>query len=133
MSNASGSPYLVPAGRYFKLAEFACKDGTRVPERYYVNVQLLMNNLDVLREHLGVPIGVNSGYRTEAYNKKVGGKSASAHLTARAADIVVKGFSPVAVKAAILALIREGKMRDGGVGLYKTFVHYDVSGAGRRW
>ena len=30
-------------------------------------------------------------------------------------------------------LIREGKMEDGGMGRYSTFVHYDVRGSRARW
>lgn len=116
----------------FKLSEFACKDGTQVPEKYIGNVQLLMNNLQALRAELGLPIHINSGYRTDAYNKSVGGKPDSAHRGAMAADITVIGKSPAQVKAAIEKLIKAGKMHNGGIGLYKTFVHYDICGP-RRW
>lgn len=43
--------------------------------------------LDPLREEYGKPIGVNSGYRSQALNKAVGGATTSDHLTGRAADI----------------------------------------------
>jgi uncharacterized protein YcbK (DUF882 family) len=37
------------------------------------------------------------------------------------------------VKDTIVELIKEGKMKKGGIGLYTTFTHYDVRGFNRRW
>jgi len=54
-------------------------------------------------------------------------------MLAKAADIKVAGLTPTEVKAAIEALIAEGAMKKGGVGLYKTFTHYDVRGRNARW
>lgn len=45
--------------------------------------------LDPLREAYGQPITVNSGYRSPALNKAVGGVKSSQHLTGEAADITV--------------------------------------------
>ena len=50
-----------------------------------------------------------------------------------AADIKVKGMTPKQVKAVIEDLIDDGIMKQGGVGIYKTFVHYDVRGKRSRW
>lgn len=53
------------------------------------NMQALIDNiLDPLRQAYGKPIRVNSGYRSSALNKAVGGVATSDHLTGRAADIV---------------------------------------------
>ena len=43
--------------------------------------------LDPLREKYGKPIYVNSGYRSEALNKAVGGSKTSQHVLGMAADI----------------------------------------------
>ena len=43
--------------------------------------------LDPARERFGAPIYVNSGYRSEAVNKAVGGARRSYHLKGRAADL----------------------------------------------
>ena len=43
--------------------------------------------LDPLREMYGKPIYVNSGYRSEALNKAVGGSKTSQHVLGMAADI----------------------------------------------
>lgn len=117
----------------FNLTEFACKDGTQVPEKYLCNVKELAWNLQVLRNYLGEPVKLNSGYRTPSYNKKVGGKSASKHLLAQAADITVKSKTPKQLAFIIEKLISEKKMKQGGLGLYPGFVHYDIRGTKARW
>lgn len=117
----------------FSLDEFACKDGTPVPKRFMGNVTRLAHNLQTLRDYLGEPIHVNSGYRTVAYNKKVGGKPASKHLKAEAADITVKSKTPKQLAAIIEKLITQGLMTQGGLGIYPGFIHTDVRGTKARW
>lgn len=118
----------------FTLKEFACKDGTPVPEQYYSNVKDLANNLQVLRDYLGVPVSITgSGYRTPSHNAKVKGAKNSQHLYAKAADINAKGYNPVRLASVIEKLIKEGKMKQGGIGVYKGFVHYDIRGTKARW
>jgi uncharacterized protein YcbK (DUF882 family) len=117
----------------FNLNEFKCKDGSPVPDELIENTQLLCENLQVLRNHINKPIRVISGYRSPKYNRRIGGAKKSQHMVAMAADIKVTGMSPAEVKAAIIELIKDGKMMKGGVGLYKTFTHYDVRGRNARW
>lgn len=121
--------------RNFTLQEFACNDEnhTPVPDELLPNIKLLAENLQVLRDFLGCPIQINSGYRTPAYNKKIGGAPLSQHVQGRAADIRTPKFTPAQVHAAILQLINEGKMMQGGVGFYDSWVHYDVRGFKARW
>ncbi len=119
----------------FHIDEFACKDSakTPVPEHYGCNVCKLAGELQALRDNLGKPITVISGYRTPEHNAAVGGSKNSLHMTARAADIRAQGITPEAVHAAILRLIDSGRMQDGGLSLYPTFVHYDIRGHKARW
>ena len=117
----------------FNLNEFKCKDGSPVTDELIENTQLLCENLQVLRNHINKPIRVISGYRSPKYNRRIGGAKKSQHMVAMAADIKVTGMSPAEVKAAIIELIKDGKMMKGGVGLYKTFTHYDVRGRNARW
>lgn len=119
----------------FSRKEFDCKDGTNVPKEYMDNLQELCNNLEVLRDYLNSPISITgSGYRTESHNKKVGGVAKnSQHLYAKAADINAKGYTPKRLYEAIETLIGLGRMKQGGLGLYKTFVHYDIRGTKARW
>lgn len=117
----------------FNLAEFACHDGTQVPDKYLDNVKELAANLQVLRDELGEPIHINSSYRHTAYNKNIGGAKDSQHLTASAGDITCKSLSPKQLHAKIEKLIAAGKMKQGGLGLYPGFVHYDIRGVKARW
>ena len=117
----------------FKLSEFKCRDGTEVPEEFRSNVEVLAENLQVLREYIQKPIVVISGYRSPKYNRKIGGARRSQHLKASAADIIVPGMHPDDVRSTIIKLIKEGKMAKGGVGRYTTFTHYDIRGWNARW
>jgi len=117
----------------FSLWEFRCKDGSNVPDEHMKNVKKLAENLQVLREVVGKPIRVISGYRSKRYNTRINGARRSQHMCAKAADIKIKGLTPAEIKAIIVSLINEGKMYKGGIGIYRTFVHYDVRGRNARW
>ncbi len=117
----------------FKLDEFTCRDGSTVPDEYLSNVKKLCENLQILREELGCPIIVISGYRSLEYNTKIKGAKRSQHLTASAADIVVPGMTSLEVRDTIIKLIKKNKMCKGGVGIYPTFTHYDIRGFNARW
>ena len=117
----------------FNLSEFDCKDGTEMPSELLANVLELAENLQVLRDFVGVPIKINSSYRSLSHNAKIGGSKSSQHLFAKAADIVIESKSPEQVANIIKALISEGKMKQGGIGVYNTFTHYDIRGHKARW
>lgn len=81
--------------RYFTIKEL-CKSQVakefgidNTPNQEVVNnLELLVDNiLDPLREAYGRPVYVNSGYRSLALNKKVGGSKNSQHMKGLAADI----------------------------------------------
>ena len=55
-----------------------------------------------------------------------GGVKNSKHLVGKASDISVKGLTPLEVYNTIERLIKNGDMLQGGLGLYDTFVHYDI-------
>lgn len=117
----------------FHYLEFASKDGAKLPKELEANLVELVQNLQVLREYVGKKITINSGYRSPEHNKKIGGVKESFHVRAMAADIVVEGHTPKQVKEIIQHLILTGRMKEGGIGLYDTFVHYDVRGTKARW
>lgn len=119
--------------RNFNLAEFNCRDGRVVPPKYMNNVRELAHNLQVLRDEIDESIHVNSCYRPPDYNEKIGGAKNSQHLTASAGDITAKGYSPRQLAAKIEKLITQGKMKQGGIGIYPGFVHYDIRGTRARW
>ena len=109
----------------FKVNEFACLDGSEVilicPE--------LVEVLQDVRNHFKAPVTINSGYRSEPYNKKVGGATKSQHIYGKAADIVVKDVKPAAV-ASYLENKYPGKY---GIGRYDKFTHIDTRELMSRW
>ena len=117
----------------FGLSEFKCNDGSLPRGEELANCQELAENLQILREHLGRPIRIISGYRPPEYNRRIGGAKRSQHIAAKAADIKVTGMAPAEVHAVVLKLIKSGEMKQGGVGKYSTFVHYDIRGTAARW
>ena len=81
--------------KYLTIAEL-CRSNTadkflidnKCTKEQAANMMALVNNvLDPLREAYGKPIRVNSGFRCEKLNKKVGGSKTSDHLHGMAADI----------------------------------------------
>ncbi len=117
----------------FSRSDFACKDGTAVPAALGANAARLACNLQALRDRIGACLFINSGYRTPAHNRAVGGVDGSQHVQALAADVYADGWTPAALAAAIEALIAEGRMEEGGLGVYTAFVHYDARGRRARW
>ena len=58
------------------------------------NIILLVDHvLDPIRDHVRLPIIINSGFRCPSLNELVGGKDSSQHLTGQAADFTVIGMT----------------------------------------
>ncbi len=74
--------------------EFECKDGSATPADAIENIRILAKHLQVLRDELGEPIHINSGYRSANYNRKINGAKNSQHVLGKAADITVKSKTP---------------------------------------
>lgn len=106
---------------------------TQVPQHLWHHLQRLADNLQVLRDAVGRPIGISSGYRTVRHNAAVGGSKASQHLDAAAADFYIAGRTADDSYCMVSALIKSGKMREGGLGAYATHTHYDPRGTPARW
>jgi len=117
----------------FSKEEFDCNDGSEMPINVYHNMVKVANQLQVLRDELKKPIHINSAYRSEDYNKQIGGVKNSQHIMGRAADIAIKGMTPIEVSKVIERLISNGDMLQGAIGIYSSFVHYDIRGERRRW
>lgn len=64
-------------------------------------MRLARDVLQPLRDHLGRPVVVTSGYRSRATNSAVGGALNSDHVAGRAADIIVPGMTPREVCRAV--------------------------------
>lgn len=119
--------------RNFHKSEFDSKDGAEMPYNVFLNIQKLATQLQTLRNIINKPIKINSGYRSPKHNYNVGGSVNSQHLLGKAADIVVSGLEPYQVAEIIEGLINNGDMLQGGIGIYNTFVHYDIRKRRARW
>jgi len=114
-----------------------CKDRnkTEVPKEYEDNAKEVLSNLEVFLASLGNPeVEIISGYRTEKYNDAVGGAEESQHKFARAVDFKIKGMKPSEVYNKMDEFMKSGKIKNGGLGKYSTFTHYDCrDDVGVRW
>lgn len=100
---------------YFKLEEQVCpccKTGRFAPD--------FLDMLNQAREIAGIPFIINSGFRCESYNKKVGGTERSAHLVGCACDI--KTEDNYTRKVVLDSLLKVGFNR---IGIGKNFIHVD--------
>lgn len=110
----------------FNISEFYSQ-GRDKPPKGMDNKLLLL--LEKLRYNLdNHPVIINSGYRTPAHNKRVGGVSDSQHVKAKAADIVVMNTPAYAVYNEAVKVFD-----NGGVGKYNNFTHVDTRGYRARW
>lgn len=124
----------IKATQNFNLSEFESSDGAKMSATIKKNVILLMEQLEIIREACGnKPITINSGYRSPKHNIAIGGAKNSQHIYGKAADFVVKGMSPKNVAKIIESLMDSGKIILGGLGTYKTWIHYDIRGTKTKW
>lgn len=119
----------------FRLAEFHCKDGTHVPPQAMRGLRrLVKNQLQPMRDKFG-SCNVNSAYRTQSHNARVGGEPNSQHRyelgpKSVAADVAFAQGSPREWAAEAEHLLGSDS---GGIGTYRTFVHVDNRGNRARW
>ena len=83
------------------------------------NIRRVAERLQVVRDFVGKPIAISSGWRSSRVNRAVGGKSKSYHLTGLAVDINIQGLSPAEVQNIL-------KNWSGGLGLNSEFTHLDL-------
>ena len=110
----------------FQVKEFACSDKS---DTIFISPSLV-EVLQMIRNHFGKPVNINSGFRTQRYNDSLpnSGKY-SQHLYGKAVDIRVTGVKPKKVAEYVETLIPN----TGGIGIYSNFVHIDVREAKSRW
>lgn len=100
----------------FKVKEFRCKDGS---DTILID-SALVDYLQKIRDWADNSVTINSGYRTESYNKQIDGAPNSYHVKGRAADIVVSGKTPLEVARKAEELGMKGIIK------YSSFVHVDT-------
>lgn len=114
---------------HFRAAEFACNHCGKLHPSGVMPPKDLLDILEGVRAHFGVPVAVNSGYRCPTHNKNVGGATSSRHMDGDASDIMLSGVDPRLVYEYLDGVV--GNL--GGVGKYNTFTHVDVRGHKARW
>jgi len=112
-------------------SDIAVRDGivNEPNEKELKNLTALCENvLQPLRDKLGVPVRVSSGFRCRALNshKEVGGAANSQHLRAEAADIHAKGYTP---QQLFDFIIKSGIVYDQLIQEFDEWVHISFS----RW
>lgn len=123
--------------KFFSEDEFRCKGdecgcGHSLPPQGID--QNLLAVLDRIREKIGRPISILSGYRCPVHNQTVGGAVNSIHMEGSASDLWYEG-----IDVEHLAQVAEETLAElgieGGVGRYPTqqFVHVDTRGYTARW
>lgn len=115
----------------FSRREFACRGKDCCGGSAPVHPELI-SGLQQLRDNVGVPLTISSGFRCRRHNAAVGGARQSQHTFGTAADVLV----PSGWTATQLADLAEtiDVFRDGGIGIYPTWVHLDVRPNGpARW
>ena len=105
---------------------------TKLPDGIEGNLEGLAKViLEPVRERLGKPIVVNSGFRCPVHNRMVGGATGSQHVKGEAADVRFQdpGFK---VQDLAKAIVANGTWDQ--LILYPTFVHvsYKRGGGNRR-
>lgn len=128
---------------HFHLSQFTQWMGRLAPPREVppdvrANLVLVAQQLEVVRAELGgvtLRMGQRSGWRPLDIADP--GVSPGPHTWGQAADFWTDAYTPWQVRDAVERLIRQGRIRQGGVGVYDSpgsrFVHYDIRGTPARW
>jgi uncharacterized protein YcbK (DUF882 family) len=125
--------------KHFVVEEFDCHDGSKVQKRDYDGLEYLCRKfLEPLRTKFG-SVHINSGFRTTAYNRSIGGASNSFHVyTAhdgndQAADVTCARGNPKQWHAFLAKVRNDQRNGKGGLGLYSSFVHCDIRDEKADW
>lgn len=102
--------------KYFDLHEFASPDIAGSGEEMKMP---FLRKLDKARKIAGVSFVINSGFRSELWNDKVGGVANSSHLRGWAADVACNNSTRYQI---LTALLEVGFNR---IGIANTFIHVD--------
>jgi hypothetical protein len=116
--------------KYFKKSEFKCKCG-KYCNGYPAEIDMDMVKIaDEIRNRIGKPIHVNSGWRCKTHNANVGGATASQHLWGTAADL----GAPIGTTPEEISKVAEELMPGfGGIGVYSWGIHIDTRKTKSRW
>ena len=127
----SGPPPVVVSSYYTQMTH----NGTRQPEsaEHKANIGRMVQELEALEKHLGVPLVLTSGYRPEPINAQVGGVPGSQHTLGKAADFYSPQMDDFELERKVIEYWYDGGKGGVGRGMsYRGFVHIDT-GTPRIW
>lgn len=117
----------IPTGEWrwpnFSPAEIACRGTGEI-----IAHPQGLDSLQATRDALGVPLIVNSAYRSPAHNRRVGGAKASKHMEGHAFDIACGNVHPTVLRDAAFA----AGFKAAAWYPKQNFVHVDM-GPPRSW
>jgi N-acetylmuramoyl-L-alanine amidase len=103
------------------------------PEELWNNIANTARMLDEIRHRLGARCRINSAYRSESYNRCVGGESRSLHTLFNAIDFRCEAGTAAQWHRVAKAVRASDPKFKGGIGKYNTFVHIDTRGREANW
>ena len=105
---------------HFRYTDFLCPccDVLKLVPGFYRHVSLL----ERLRDEIGLPVIVTSGYRCPVHNKRIGGAPRSWHMLF-ATDITTEDADPEELKRMFECAQDIGF---GGIGRYDKHIHLDL-------
>lgn len=122
----------IQLSEHFKLSEFvqtSYSDFQLLDSKQFQNICTLVSDfLEPLRLKLGVPIKINSGFRGELVNERVGGVKTSLHKLGLASDICSKFVTPDVIYETLNDIIKFSIYPSVAIELikYPTFVHIGI-------
>lgn len=125
----------------FSIQEITQNQNT-IPVHYLENIIPTLCLLQTIRSRTGVPIFVNSTYRTPEHNRAVNGKPDSLHLVFNAIDFTPAGYTYQMLSLLFRQILKGDFITDiilrgerlcitpliMGTGLYHSFIHIDTRG-----
>jgi peptidoglycan hydrolase-like protein with peptidoglycan-binding domain len=120
--------------RFFSASELLTKGGaharnglnTDPPAALWNNIRPVITAADEVRRRLGSGIIITSAYRSDAYNRAIGGAANSYHKQFRALDLIPIGATVARLHQVCREVRAEGKFPGiQGIGRYNTFCHID--------
>ena len=115
-------------------SEWAARHGVSnaCPDELMPALRRTAQGMQRIREALGVPVIVTSGYRSPTVNQAVGGSRTSQHMKAEACDFRAPAFGPPAEVAAFLAPRMAALDIDQLILEFNAWVHVSFSDTPRR-
>lgn len=127
-SHYTGFPHQITdwTAEHFSPHEFASKGNGKV----HVSRRMI-DALDQVREAVGHPLRITSGYRDPQQNRRVGGARQSRHMVGDAVDIDITGLSDTQRYFLMWHLLAQGFTSFGSY--EKSFIHADMRPLARVW